>query len=221
MHWLSRMCKNVVLLTVVSILIALTGCAEPQAEVEKAPVPQAAEAPVDWTLQFSDDFERAELGKDWIILSGIWEIKDGWMDAPGSDWGDNEIMIAGNFPGSQRLEFDAKSDNPTDLTSIICANYGYWDGYFMGFGSNDNSHSKLIIDGSEAVMQWDSVITPGKVHHQIVERDGDTIKHILDGKTVMTYKHENPLKGDNHQKIGFYIYTSGQIDNVKIYTKRD
>ena len=37
MHWLSRMCNNVVLLTVVSILIALTGCAEPQAEVEKAP----------------------------------------------------------------------------------------------------------------------------------------------------------------------------------------
>ena len=218
MYWLMRMGKNVVLLTAVGVLVMVAGCAEPQAEAKKAPaVPQAT---ADWTLQFSDNFGRAELGKNWEILGGTWEIKNGWMDAPGSDWGASEIMTSGKFPGSQRLEFDSKSDNPCDLTGIICASYGYWDGYFFGFGSNDNSHSKILVEGAE-VKQCDSVITPDKVHHQIVERDGDTIKHVLDGKTVMTYKHNNPLKGENHQKIGFYIWTSGKIDNVKIYTKRD
>ena len=225
MYWLSRMCKNVVLLTIVGVLVMVAGCAESQTGGKKACAKakkacKVSEPTADWTLQFSDNFERAELGKKWEILGGTWEIKDGWLDAPGSDWGGSEIMTAGKFPGSQRLEFDSKSDNPCDLTSIICGSYGYWDGYFMGFGSNDNSHSKLLVEGAE-VKQWDSVITPGKVHHQIVERDGDTIKHVLDGKTVMTYKHSNPLKGENHQKIGFYIWTSGQIDNVKIYTKRD
>ena len=202
-------------LAAVVFVIVLTGCAGSQSEAKKA-----HEAHAEWTLQFSDDFETAELGKNWEILGGTWEIKDGWLYAPDSGTAESEIMISDKFPGSQRLEFDAKSDKPGDLSSIICASYGHWDGYLVGFGSDDNTHSKLLVELTK-VKQWNSVVTPGKVHHQIVERDGDTIKHTVDGETVMTYKHDNPLKGENYQKIGFYIWTSGQIDNVKVYTKRD
>ncbi|MGD0783705.1 MAG: hypothetical protein ABSA30_12680, partial [Candidatus Aminicenantales bacterium] len=62
-------------------------------------------------------------------------------------------------------------------------------------------------------------ITPGKVHHQIVQREGNTIIHVVDGKVVMTYQDAKPLKGDDHDRIGFYLYGPGQFDNVRVYTK--
>ena len=209
MSRLSKICKGSVVLIVVFGLAGMIGCGETILEAENAPA--------SWTLQFSDDFERAELGDDWNFLSGNWSIKEGWLT--NNRGGESGIVCARNFPGAQRLEFDARSDNPGDLTGIICAyGYSYWDGYFVGFGTNSNSRSKLLIQGFE-VKEWDAVITPGKIHHQIVQRNGDTITHIVDGETVMTYKHDQPLKGKYHQKVGFYIWTTGQIDNVKVYTK--
>ncbi len=209
MPCVSKVCKDSVVLAVIFGLVSVIGCGEVKLEAEKAPA--------SWTLQFSDDFERTELGDDWDIDWGNWSIKEGWLT--NNRGGESEIMCTRDFPGAHRLEFDARSDNPGDLTGFICAHgYSYWHGYLVGFGSNSNSHSRLLIEGYE-VKKWDAVITPGKIHHQVVQRDGDTITHIVDGETVMTYEHDQPLKGKYHQSVGFYISTTGQIDNVKVYTK--
>ena len=168
-----------------------------------------------WALQFSDNFERAEFGSDWEILRGDWSIKKGRLTVPRN----GQIVCSRKFPGAHRLEFDAKSDNPCDLTGLICANeLGYAGGYFVGFGTELNAYSKLLVQGVE-VKRWDAVITPGKVHHQIVQREGSTITHVVDGKVIMTYEHDEPLKGAGHEMVGFYLYGPGQIDNVKVYTK--
>ena len=210
MPLLSKICKGFVVLVVVFSLIGAGGCT-------KAMVEETAKVPAGWTLQFSDDFERTGLGDNWIDIDNSCSIKDGWLTF--SEMG--TIMCSKKFVGAHRLEFDARSDSdyPCDLTGIICANeYGYQGGYFVGFGSEYNSYSKLLIEGYEA-MQWNALITKGKIHHQVVQRDGKTITHIVDGKTVMTYEHDQPLKGKDHQMIGFYVFSEGQIDNVKVYTK--
>ena len=217
-------------------ILALAGCRSPSAlkptglpagRVEGGPVapPQAPEAakpkaeklepsvPAGWELRFTETFNRADLGKDWESLEGSWSIEKGMLSGQGT------IMCTRKFPGAQRLEFDAISDNPCDLTGILCANEaGYEGGYFFGFGSENNAYSKLLIQGAE-VKQYDALITSGKLHHVVCERDGATLKHIIDGKLVLTYKDEAPLVGKSHEMIGFYIYTGGKVGNVKVFTK--
>ena len=216
---LRRVAKLAAMLILALALVLVAGCATKplaQASVKEAaeePVAEPVQAPADWTLQFTDNFERKDLGKDWKVLEGDWFIANGMVDGQGT------IVCTRKLTGAHRLEFDAKSNDPCDLTAIICADErGYRGGYFFGFGSDDNDCSKLLVKGKE-VKRWDTLITPGKLHHVVCQRDGKKLTHIVDGKVVMAYIHEEPLKGEGHQMIGFYIYSSGKIDNVKIYTK--
>jgi len=237
MRHLVNISKGGVILLAMVGLVCVMGCAakEPAkpappapapkelpapAEAPKPPPPAAATeapkpaAPAGWKLQFTETFDRADLGKDWEILAGNWTIEKGCLSG-----GSGTIMCTRDFPGAHRLEFDAQSDDPCDLTGIICANEsGYEAGYFFGFGSGYNAYSKLLVEGAE-MQQWETLITPGKIHQVVCQRDGNTLTHFVDGKAVMTYKDDEPLKGKDHQRVGFYIFTVGKIDNVKVYTK--
>lgn len=166
-----------------------------------------------WKLQFTDIFERPQPAGDWTIASGDWTIDKGALT------GNGQIMCARKFTGAQRLEFDAVTKDPCDLSGILAADEtGHRSGYFFGFGGEYNTISKLLIEGKEVVSS-DALITPGKTHHVVCECEGGRLRHIVDGKVIATYTHESPLTGDGHQMIGFYIYTTGRVDNVKVYTK--
>jgi len=169
-----------------------------------------------WVLQFADDFEGGELATNWEALRGDWLMEEGRLTVLGH----GQIMCTKTFPGAQRLEFDAMAEDPCDLTGVICASpLGYRYGYFVGFGTANNAYSKLLVQAVE-VNRWDAVIKPGKIHHQIVQREGNTITHVVDGTVVMTYHDDEPLKGEGHDRIGFYVFGSSQmIDNVRVYTK--
>ena len=197
--------------------------APPAEPVAPASVEPAAK-PAGWMLQFSDSFDRAEMGGDWNVIAGTWRIENGMLSggAPGAPT-ESSIVCAKKFPGSQRLEFDAVTNDPRpcDLSGTLCVDErGYSSGYFFGFGSEWNAFSRLLVRGSQA-KQWDTVITAGKLHHVVCELDANTLKHIVDGKEVMTHTVDAPLKGEWHQMVGFYIYSTGKIDNVKVYTKAE
>ena len=178
-----------------------------------------------WTLQFTDDFNRDALHAgeidlkppDWQVLSGNWRIENGMLR------GESDAIIALllRFPGDQRLEFDAVAqDNVCDLSGILGTSErgGYSDGYFFGFGSENNAGSKLLVKSRE-VKRYDARIVPGKLHHVICQREGNVLTHIVDGKVVMTYDDARPLTGTGHDAVGFYIFGAGKIDNVRVYTK--
>ena len=178
-----------------------------------------------WTLQFSDDFNRDTLHAgeidlkpaDWRVLSGNWRIENGMLR------GESDAIIASllRFPGDQRLEFDAVAqDNVCDLSAILSTSErgGFRDGYFFGFGSDNNASSKLLVKGRE-VMRHDARILPGKLHHVICQREGNVLTHIVDGKVIATYNDETPLTGPEHDAVGLYIHGVGKIDNVRVYTK--
>ena len=168
---------------------------------------------IPWKLQFSDSFDRNELGDDWKTIGGNWSIDDGRLTGRGT------IMCVKKFSGNQKMEFDAASDDPCDLTGLICSNDGgFAGGYFFGFGSDSNSHSKLMIQGRQ-VKDYYARAKPGKVHHVVCQRQGNTLTHMIDGKVVMQHAVDAPLTGKNHESIGFYVFTSARIDNVKVYTK--
>ncbi len=199
---------------IITLLITLTGCQATPGKKQPKALSQKG-----WTLQFSDDFEREKLGKNWDVWSGNWHIKDGWLTITRTGLWGSDLICTKEFPGEQRLEFDAKSDNPGDLSGLInTSKYGVKTGYFFGFGSKENTIGALRIEGREK-KEYEAIIEPGKVHHQIIQRKGKILTHIVDGKTVLRYKHPHPLNDKYHQRIGLYVFTQGQFDNVKVYTR--
>lgn len=181
----------------------------------RSPAPAEAAEPVDWKLAFSDDFQRPRPGGDWLVNNGTWGVEDGWLTGKG------EILCALEFAGPQRLEFDARAARrhpPGDLTGLLAAtDMGGHDAYFFGFGSNNNTTSKLRVRG-EDFARYEARIDPAKIHHVICEWDGTWLTHIIDGSVVQRAEPPVKLTGANNRKIGFYLWHTGQIDNVRVYT---
>ena len=176
-----------------------------------------------WTLAFEDQFDREEVGDDWQVLSGKFRIVDGMLE------GDNlansssaKTVYLRDFKASSvRLEYDAVTGLPVDMSAMICTDnvgWGWNYGYFFGFGSDNNLTGKLYRLGAETTF-YDASVTPGKVHKVVCQIEDGTLTHIIDGKVVMIYNDPTPLKGEGHEKIGLYIYKKGRMDNVKVYTK--
>lgn len=169
----------------------------------------------DWTVQFSDDFERAEPGLDWEVLSGDWRIRDGRLIGRG------ELLCAWQFPGAQRLEFEASAPDPGDLSGLIgVGSGGYKTGYFLGFGSHGNTCSKLLVAGLET-QRVDLGATPGRTHHIRCERLGRRVTLTVDDHVVLDHEDPAPLTGPAHQRVGLYVWNQAVIDNVRISVRSD
>ncbi len=52
----------------------------------------------------------------------------------------------------------------------------------------------------------------------VPEFDGAAVRLAVDGATILEYIEPCPLLGKGHDPLGFYIYSSGTIDNLKVYT---
>jgi len=175
---------------------------------------QSPAAPLRWRIVFSDDFQRARIDKDWMVLDGSWRIEDGWLTGAG------EILCLHDAPGDQRVEYDCRAEqSPGDLSAALMADStGHVSGYFFGFGSENNAYSKITVNGEE-VKRHDTLIEPGKVHHVVCQVEGDRLTHVIDGKLCAEYTLRRPITWPGNRMISLYTWTVGFIDNVRIYTK--
>ena len=184
---------------------------------------EAADAPAGWTLRFSDDFERAELGADWMP-TGLTRIDNGvLMVGRAGDLGRNMVACTKEFLGAIRLEYEtmAPVDSPCDLSATINGGLnGESSGFFFGFGSQNNTTGRFLIKGQPG-KEYPATISPNRWHHVVCERNGKVFRHIIDGKTVMEYTHAGPLPGPLEREIAFYVWHLGCFDNVKVYTRAE
>ena len=194
------------------VLVVLAGCRS--ADERKVEAEAQAIAASGWTLAFADDFDRRALGEDWQTLGGGWSIKKGWLT------GDGQILCVKEFPGNQRLEFDCRAAKAAcDLTGLLKLTEGGLEtGYFFGFGSEYNAFSKLMVEGRE-VKRYPAVIVPTKTHHVVCQVENGKLTHIVDGRTVLEYVDNRAARIAGNKRIGFYIYSSGEFRNIKVYTK--
>ena len=188
-------------------LTALAGVSDRQVKSVKVVDP--------WKLVFTDNFDRRSPGPGWKTLEGSWYIADGRLQGKG------QLLLTKEFAGSVRIEYEAESDNPGDLSAILCAGeQGLVDGYFFGFGSGRGTYGKLLIKGKE-IVRYDGAMKPGKLHHVACQRTGRKLTHQIDGEVVLRYLDETALADVDHQRIGLYIWAGGWIDNLKVYTRPD
>ncbi|MBT3376516.1 MAG: hypothetical protein HN742_29510 [Lentisphaerae bacterium] len=172
-----------------------------------------------WKLVFSDDFEREKPGENWRALSGKWHISDGKLVC--GEVSENVILLTTKVSGFQRVVFDAATNNkrPCDLSTLIHSNReGRDGGYFFQFGGSGNTFNSLRRAGVFTRYAGEQCfIERGKTHRITAEFDGAAARLTVDDRVVLEYIDPKPLHGKDHDQLGFYIYSSGTIDNVRVY----
>lgn len=138
----------------------------------------------EWKEVFRDDFERRELGRDWRIVDGEFSIEAGRMTGHGT------ILCTRDFPGNQRLEYEAMAPGggpAGDLSAVLSATEDSpMGGVLFAFGSYDNTFSKIQIRGAERT-RCSALIVPGKWHRILCERDGAEMRQVIDGVEIQRF----------------------------------
>jgi hypothetical protein len=180
----------------------------------------------EWELVFEDNFNRAEVGSDWVI-QGKSEIVDGRLKY-GLE-GSHLAMINRSFSPDVRIEFDAQpapEKAPCDLSvGLSCGKSagGYGTGYLVAFGGNYNMLNQ--IQGGRD-MKWiqdynpKKKIVPGQVHHICGMKEGKTITLEVDNEVLVTATDHQPLGGPGFDGVGLMTWNGMLADNVKVYERK-
>ena len=190
------------------------------AEPKPPPRPAAAGAldhaeGVEWQLVFQDDFERPDLGPAWKPIQGAWRLENGALAVDGTGL----IGYAKRLRSPVRIEYDARSDSPGDLTALwLRHGEGWQGGYFIGFGSNGNTANKLLKNGEQVAASERPLIAPRKWQHVVAQVLPRGVMLIVDGTVAINYRDRDVLKDPD--TAGLCAWSGGRFDNVRIYTAK-
>ena len=193
----------------VGALVMAAGCGQPQGPAATAPAAKAADG---WTVVYTSDFKAAgKLPAGWQALAGEAKIEGGALvlTAP-SDEG-QVVLLEPRCPGSVRLECVASlKGNPiSDISPFVNADTsGYNSGYLFQFGGKANTINCLCrYDDHIAATEKDKpLVKPGQKYRILAENDGGRLRLVIDGQEIFQYTDPEPLKGQTHDRVGFYTY---------------
>ena len=176
-------------------------------------------------LVFEDKFDRAELGPDWIVESGAWQIRNGHLEAKtGGGTEECRIKFARSVGKNFRLEYTCASNSPQDLSAMICSDPAKkgLSGYIFGFASGYNSYNYIGRTGPFKILVrtiqegFASGANPGQKHRIAVENRDGKLRMFRDGKLELAAEDmfSNELTG---KSFGFFTYFQGEFEDVKVY----
>ncbi len=162
---------------------------------------------------FRDDFERDALGDDWapsgegaIVERGVLKV-EGLQNHP--------VWLARPLPDDVRIEFDAwattdEGDIKVELAGdgksfATSANY-VATGYVLIFGGWNNSLNAIVRrneHGRKRETVTEPKVEPGRRYHFTIIRSGIELRWELDGREVLAYEDEAPLRGEGHNHFAF------------------
>jgi hypothetical protein len=199
------------------------GCAQSQGPAKTAPGTKAADG---WTVVYTGDFKQAgNLPAGWQILSGEAKIEAGALVLTGPTDEGQVVLLEPRIPGSVRLECVAslKGDPISDISPFLNADTsGYASGYLFQFGGLANTTDRLLRTEAEVGQTAENapLVKPGQKYRILVENDGGRLRLVIDGQEVCRYTDPEPLKGQSHDRIGFYTWgCTLTIENLTVYTK--
>jgi hypothetical protein len=187
---------------------------------------------------FQDNFDRAEIGPDWILTGGDWRIDAGRLCVKGAR--NHGAWLNRTLPTNARIEFDAVSDSPDgDIKAEIFGDgtsaakgvsYNDATSYLTIFGGWKNQFHVLARLNEHASDRPEIRIAPGsdderarpvsvgQVYHFKIERaDGKTLVWSVGDMQMFKFVDPQPLYGPGHDHLGFNDWEVPVcFDNVKV-----
>ena len=182
---------------------------------------------------FSDNFDRALLGADWLDTSHVAKIKDGKLNLVHAY--NHPVWLRRKLPRDVQIDFDAVSRSPAgDLKVEIYGDGASFDpdkgrydptSYLIVFGGWNNSRSIIgrLGEHDEAVKAaYDRVgseplVLPGQSYHFTIIRRGGTIDWKLNGAPYLSWTDPQPLEGPGHEFFAINDWEADvSFDNLMI-----
>lgn len=187
---------------------------------------------------FTDDFERAELGTDWLALSESWRIEAGRLCARGAR--NRGAWLLRRLPTDARIEFDAValSDDGdlkvelwgdgrsgatglsySDATSYI-AILGGWKNsqhVFARLDEHGEDRIALPVDPASRDPKSGPVVAQRPYRFRFERRQGNMLTWSVDGVLLVELVDDEPLAGAGHEHFAFNDWTAPVcFDNLSI-----
>ena len=178
-----------------------------------------------WTVAKKVEIKDTKLPKEWSVLAGDVEVKDGAIIMKAGDGECSILLTSPKMPNGVKVEFDGTltGDEICDMTAFLNAGEdGFASGYLVQFAGDANKQNRLRKEGEivESTVCDKPLATAGKKAHVVAANDGGVISLSVDGKKVFEYKDPKPLSGDAHSLVGFYTYgCTLKVENVVVSAK--
>lgn len=218
------------LLAAALLLVGSGGCSEKGTSQSAASGAAPGSAPAALTpagkLVFSDDFERDQLGPNWVRGKGEngkgqWRLEDGGV--VGVDLRNDPLWLKQPLPEKVRVEFDIQAlSSVGDLkVEIFGDGINHASGYILIYGGWTNTldvMARLDEHGKDRKQRETRGVVPGHVYPMAVERTGSTVRWFVHGQHFMTYEDDAPLVGEGHRYFALNNWSAPvRVDNVKVY----
>ncbi len=194
-----------------------------------APVAAAPSEPA--AGPFSDDFDRAQLGPDWLATDpGAVSIQQG--SAVLQNAHNHPVWLRKPMPDDVVIDLDVWTDSPDgdmkvevfgDGQSFHRGNLGAaYDatGYVLVMGGWRNTLSAIARQHEHAadrVTRADPRVEPGKKYHWTIRRQARVLTWLVDGQPFLTLDDPDPLRGPAHRYFGLSGWESKvHFDNLRI-----
>jgi hypothetical protein len=169
---------------------------------------------VTWRMVYEDAFEEGNLADHWRIASGTWKMGGGVLGGQGAK---AFIVYAQALPTPVRIEYDARSPEPGDLSACYLDDPpDFTKGILFGFASNGGTLNKILLEGDQVAESEKPLAQANKWHHVIAQILPDArIQLVVDDQVAVQYQAKNlPIRP---RFAGLWTWNTAQFDNVKLY----
>lgn len=181
------------------------------------------------TEPFADDFERVDIGPQWLNTGAEYRIADGKLNV--SQARNHPLWLRQKLPANVIVDVDVMSKSPDGDLKIelygdgesFDSDQGRYDptGYIFVFGGWQNSLSVIgkLGEHDDAVKtkRDDIKVVPGKTYHWTIVKRGGFVDWKIDGQPFLTYFDPKPLAGQGHEFFGINDWASDvYFDNLRI-----
>lgn len=193
--------------------------------------PVAAAPPEPAAGPFSDDFERTQLGPDWLATDpAAVSLQQGALVVQRAR--NHPVWLRRPIPDDAIIDLDVWTDSPDGDMKVEVWGDGQsfhrgdpgasYDatGYVLVMGGWRNSLSAIARQhehGADRVTRADVRVVPGRKYHWTIRRQGRVLIWLVDGQSFLALDDPDPLRGSAHR----YFAVSGweskvNFDNLKV-----
>ena len=187
--------------------------------------------------RFSDDFERADLGAEWLNTGGPYRIEGGRLVF--AKVHNHPLWLKRRLPDNVRIQLDCLSKSPEGDIKVELAGDGRTfqpdddvardliytaSGYVFIFGGWRNSRSTIARQDEHewqhrpgVPLRTEPRVEPGRVYHFNIVKSGKHLSWSIDGQPFLEREDDSPLAGPGHDRFAFNGWeTEISCDNLVI-----